>query len=129
MIQSNELRIGNIVENIHSKRKVEIFEVLTTRILIKANPILRVTKSISTPLSGYKGIEITPEVLNKCGLSNHQPSAYWKIGKWFEIYDSEGVFTYDLFRGKKVELHYLHQLQNLYFALSGEELPVDELLK
>ena len=49
--------------------------------------------------------------------------------KWFELHDCEddegnltGVFMYDF----RIQIKYVHQLQNLYFALTGEELILKE---
>lgn len=74
-----------------------------------------------------KPIPLTPEVLEKCGLSN-----VWIKESWMIVEDRSDL---DLFgyamkvrnasRTKEIEFayfKYLHQLQNLYFALTGKEL-------
>lgn len=52
----------------------------------------------------YRPIPMTPEILSKC----HGTGPWWQ---WLLL---EKPTT--------VKIEYLHQLQNLYFALTGEEL-------
>ena len=67
----------------------------------------------------YEPIPLTPEILEKCGLNS--PLAVLSHNRDFVItgteYDYNGVYI-----GK---IEYLHQLQNLYFALTGQELTVN----
>jgi hypothetical protein len=84
-------------------------------------------------------IPLTPEILDKCGfgyklngfnhefrrgkcegeyldyylLNRHEPASYYKL-----IHVIGEVVLVD-------KIWYLHQLQNLYFALTGEELPIN----
>lgn len=62
-----------------------------------------------------EGIPLTPEILEKCGFVQTSAATFGNgiIG----IYFGEGEYFYNHGKGK-----YLHQLQNLYFALTGEEL-------
>lgn len=73
------------------------------------------------------GIPITHELLEKCGF-NHELNQPWNIGgfiidfrktKWCYLVDTstyeEGLHTIATFT-------YFHELQNLYFALTGTEL-------
>lgn len=78
-----------------------------------------------------KPIELTPEILEAAGFVNvnhiHGYSFYnfqQKNRPVIRIYDSKTeVHTYILNNHVK----YLHQLQNLYFALTGEELTIKEI--
>ena len=81
----------------------------------------------------YFGIPLTEEWLFKFGLVNH-PNDIPTYGKFFGDFDDDdyGYFFcvyqdlggnfYAQIIGKKIILNSVHQLQNLYFALAGEEL-------
>jgi len=43
----------------------------------------------------------------------------FNMGEWQDYY----AFVYDSYRF--IELKYLHELQNLYFALNGKELEIN----
>ena len=95
------------------------------------------TASGNAPIESFWGIPLTEEILLKCGFSyrNCPPCGQdqWaNMGIWSLILPSG---TYLTLRGgikdiKVIYPHgtailYLHQLQNLYFALSGQELEVN----
>lgn len=103
-ILANELRIGNWVKYKKYPLKLLASEiVLIEQGKIKCEPI-----------------PLTREVLEKCGfqasnVGNHimyknGVIIFFEKGKWGIRCDS------------RCSLNYLHQLQNLYFALTGEEL-------
>ena len=73
-------------------------------------------------LSCYEPVLLTPEILEKCGaivycFDNGNPNQYRIKDRLFVIRDGH-IVDY----GSSVVIKYLHQLQNLYFALCGEEL-------
>lgn len=86
----------------------------------------------------YTGIELTPEILEKCGFEVDKDNIYyleiWTKGHpsaRFIIEWKEGVGF--MFRSRYQEyneclkfriLKYLHQLQNIYHSLTGEELEI-----
>lgn len=88
----------------------------------------------------FEPIPITPEILEKCGFE-YKPcgisgSDMWQGMGFWNIKNCDWVsFRGGFFRTKPIELiltgyfnsriQYLHQLQNLYFALTGEELEVN----
>ena len=80
-------------------------------------------------LKELKAIEIDNEILEKAGFVKGPYDFYiWRQGESFSIlfndYNeavlsvSEAEFTV----GRKIK--YVHDLQNLYFAITGEELPI-----
>lgn len=115
MIKANELRLGNwLIDKDGKLFKVTSIDdgscdgwingVSEFRILAHLNPI-----------------PLTPEILEKCGFFT--PNGYNESVKY-----KRNVML-DLHRGKillrdnrLIELTTLHQLQNLHFALTGEEL-------
>ena len=75
-------------------------------------------------LDDYKPIPLTEEWLLKFGFEYNDlngDSGLWKIPP-FQIYGKYNQFIYDY----RLDVNYVHQLQNLYFALTGEELQTDE---
>lgn len=72
----------------------------------------------------FKGIPLTEEWLLKFGLEERYVKNEWSwhLNKWnsyTEIRKTEGGFK---FLDGYPEIKYVHQLQNIYFALTGEEL-------
>lgn len=108
MINANELRIGNAVSDPIGLDKMVSIEVLQN-----------IRKGLK-----YTGIPLTPEILEKCGFVMHKTSQLWRKDNFYLhhylISDNEYCFKYSDFTSSSIQ--YLHQLQNLYFALTGEEL-------
>lgn len=120
MIDPHELRIGNWVKVGTIESIVDYLHLGS--IGLQGNAIINNFQQVDP-------IPLTPEILEKCGFENGgYDMIFWSIGD-FEIsgvYDSKeqqyyfGVAYYD---GKiSVEIKSLHQLQNLYFALTRTEL-------
>ena len=63
-------------------------------------------------------IPLTPEWLERLGFVNHRKNIYSKEGINF-IHYKEGVIY--LAGPRHINLFYVHQLQNLFFALTGHE--------
>ena len=71
-------------------------------------------------------IPLTPEILEKAGFKLDPEFDGFESGKfdiWFYHIENKG-FTYsNMVDGGKL-IEYAHELQNLYFALTGEELNI-----
>lgn len=128
MIQANELRIGNWVQMQDVPNGSEMpgsmfqwdsahwWDVETSRLRVSMlNPI-----------------PLTPEILEKCGFHKHNNA--WVLDDFSETDYNKDFFTiWNIHDGNyhlnttnfPVELHSLHQLQNLYFALTGTELNIE----
>lgn len=136
MIQANELRIGNWVKR-KSGGCQQVLEVLSTMVLLQNEPPLDVNKTMRLPLSSVEPIPLTPEILKKAGLKRDKEG--WVLSFDFKIYDpleiggagdyvqsNRNIFT--IIHNNSVfpkGFKYLHQLQNLYFALTSEELEIN----
>lgn len=89
-------------------------------------------ESYSQFLKFIKPIPLIEEMLSeftmKWGTDPQEPNALmvFKNGE-FEIlkFEDENHFFYSNGRGFHADIIYLHQLQNLYFDLTGEELEVE----
>ena len=106
-MKANELRIGNWVSN------GEIEFQITSKDIYHRD--VRVYGSF------IKGIPITPEWLERVGFVS-KPNNLFILGK-IELRYYRGRSDV-LVRGINVSYKYVHQLQNLYFALTGEELEI-----
>lgn len=116
---ANELRIGNIVK----------YTSLFNKNSIKNKTISGVDISDCQIYSeDYQAVPLTEEWLVKFGFS-------WKYmddptGKHWLLGGARFLFEYDespnrFYNGPLgIEIKYVHQLQNLYFALTGKELEI-----
>lgn len=120
----NELRIGNYI--LHEPTIDDWEEIIVT-----LHSLLQVDISPES----YCGIPLTEEWLVKFGFSfsNNDKYKWWKgKGRGMSLFKGLTESTKDWFyyfdtysnRGKRIKS--VHQLQNLYFALTGEELELKE---
>lgn len=135
MINTKELRKGNLVHYtpIHGDKPgiVIIEEILHTKVSFSNE---RGNTEGSCPYGHLSGILLTTEYLERCGFVNIGTD---ELGGWHNyrkkmpylhsvsIWKGQGgfQFTYD---GSVKFIHHVHQLQNLFLALTGEELTIKE---
>ena len=106
-----ELRIGNYVNHVHKGN----FKILKSHFA-------------SLMINFIDPIPLTEDILLKCGfveVSNYHPE-----GKTYKLKDFETTefYPYISYKGERIGNEYikhLHQLQNLFFALTGEELNIE----
>lgn len=115
MVQFNELRIGNLV-HVGNGIYERVLEILLDSI----------TTETKQGIFDFEGIPLTPEKLEKAGFNIKNGYGYkHKKLKCIltKVADADGfhVRMTDL----TLEYQYFHQLQNLYFALTGEELQIE----
>lgn len=120
MIQSNELRIGNLLQDKVSKTELKVIE------LTEKNIVTYVIDRSMFPLKdgwGIEPIQLTEEWLLNFGFER-QPWGLVKGGLLFKdnIKHPCEELTLEIGNGFRVTAQYVHQLQNIYFALTGEEL-------
>lgn len=123
-MKSNELRIGNYVldKNDEIKKNHGVNDVVGIAYVNFENEFDKLINSEISP------IPLTNEWFSKLGMSYYslptrsgRKIGYYtlKYGNRFKINSSDGSYSFINFRK---EIIYVHQLQNLYFALTGEEL-------
>jgi hypothetical protein len=126
MINIKELRIGNLVKADNAKIWNEDYN----------NSIVEVDIDILLDIfrdeSLFSPIPLTPELLKQCGFERHDLSnnsqqyyTYTKVA--FTFNSLHGWWYYN--RNLDIQPKYLHQLQNLFFALTGTELEITTLVK
>lgn len=120
-MNANELRIGNWVQNKSEYIRVVDFD----------------SVGVNRRMGGYLDtldritpIPLTPEILEKAGFEYEydQMGVTYRNGQLAMFYDGEGFGRNFGMNAEEermdVNVKYLHQLQNLYFCLCGEELKI-----
>ena len=123
-MESKELRIGNYIQWGDNKNKIEIVNLVGSGVLgLKSDAIF----DIYTPIESFKPIVLTNDWLVRFGYEKsndgyfyHNPSPTIPI-----YYRNEGNVGL-CFYGLSNEIRYVHQLQNLFFALTGKELTLNK---
>ena len=119
-MEAKDLRIGNYAFTY----KPEMFGIIKAISARRDGTVYLEVGSISypnLPITQLMPILLTPEILDKCGFEklNSGNRRFNKI-----VLMCESVSNYLLKDIPLTPIKYLHQLQNLYFALSGKELEV-----
>lgn len=128
-MQANELRIGNLIQ-LYRKPEDKDKTIETIKSVYYYDERSWYYAEISDGFvvnidTGILPIELTEEWLVKLGFSGVNVFSL-KNNEWFLIWNKKNSFTYDhecyQIEIPDIELKYVHQLQNLYFALTGKEL-------
>ena len=122
MIQAKELRYGNYVT-----KDGETFKINN---IYGSSGLLDIVNNnnscnrVSIVLGKIQGIPLTEEILLKCGFENDYTQQSWHhrtfIINDFQIEEIENKYFYN-----RLNIASLHQLQNLYFALTVQELTIN----
>lgn len=123
-MEAKELRIGNLITRNDlgtSEPRIETILELRKDKVFTSGPV--------TAICDYEDlnpIPLTEEWLINLGYEadcefSENPMHFRKDG--YLIWKPASIFYDDLYR---IELKYVHQLQNLYFALKGKELTLKE---
>lgn len=129
-MKANELRIGNWVDY---EKTTHIITAIDSGNYGRSRWI---KQSASEPdyehtFKEIEPISLTPEILEKAGFHKHNNA--WVMPDfnennytkdYFTIWDYDGTYNLNTTQFP-IELKSLHQLQNLYFALTGEELEIN----
>ena len=110
-MEAKELRIGNWVYNATIKKEMQVY------------PMMIAQLSMVEGESNIEPIPLTEEWLLRFGFEKNGEE--WFIHENnFELVFDEGkyFYTWDYNWCTSFGIKYIHQLQNLYFALTGEEL-------
>lgn len=116
MISVNDLRIGNIVSYNGYVYRISA--------LSKDFPFLD-TDEFGFNIITYNnihGVELTPEILEKCGAVDGVFNIYNKLTLEFDFGNDFWLCKEDEILVIFENIKHLHQLQNLYFFLTGKEL-------
>jgi hypothetical protein len=119
-LQSKDLRIGNLVKSVITNQDYKM-DTWGLRVIEDGN----YQNSYNTETRVFNPITITEEWLLKFGFLKDFSGIYrfWKFECYDYLKDEDCIRIY--FGGDEdnpIEITYIHELQNLYFALTGEEL-------
>lgn len=124
MIQEKEIRVGNWFEHLpewsyrNEDRKSLLFQWESSDWYSLGE--------CTFSLDSVKPIVLSPEILERCGFKKDKDDIYSKLGFMFFLYDIGVVqIALDYSPLCNAPCRYVHQLQNLIYALSGEELKID----
>ena len=116
-MEAKELRIGNYVTHKHS-------------LIWNPQVNIELLTEISDETNDFLPIPLTEEWFNKFGADKevyeYDESDYYLVirhDKFDIIYESDEII-YCCIGGKVFDLKYVHQMQNLYYSLSGEGLTI-----
>jgi hypothetical protein len=131
-IYGRELRIGNWI-------LLDMKTTLPRPHCIMAKDIFDISEGRIT-LNAIEGLVLTPGILEKAGFEHHYykaedeaetDSEWWTIRAGKSLWGKNEITIVKFDEGLKYSCHdtraeckYVHQLQNLYFALTGEELSI-----
>lgn len=125
MIQANELRRLNLVQT----NELSVNELPNKIRIVDGinNSDIDLTNSTTQNLIGLSPIPLTEEILLKCGAKKKKYGVMYMSVKGFTI---EFELIKNNIYGSYLEMigldiQYLHELQNLFFALTGKELEVN----
>lgn len=124
MIQANQIRINNLIYN-------DIGEIQPVYGVDEKSILTKVEENGWSICFNPKGIPLTEEWLLKFGFEKGVDNVYFIKTKHFylKIFQSIGHALCSVDKYSKAikindDIKYVHQLQNLYFALTGKELTI-----
>ena len=135
-----ELRLGNYVKTTISRWRGQGFPILAIKQDAVSFDKLNDGQYIWVMAENLKPIPLSPEILEKCGFKEYIEMGKGESGLWEHLKSLKSGYTFAWNYDKRVmimhpgnsishwldvKIEYLHQLQNLYFALTGEELEVN----
>lgn len=121
-MKSTELRVGNLV--LHNKQIFEIYDIISTQdsVIIGQGDDTGGLQEVF--ISEIEPIQLTEDILLKCEFEKDD-CFYHLNGIWISNF-YEDYYSLDGFEESIIK--FLHQLQNLYFSLTGQELYVTNLI-
>ena len=126
-ILSNELRIGNLVMD-EKNRVVQIHGIESNWNYVWLNH-LNGSSIYCFEIERINPILLTPEILEKCGFNIKSPNKDGTFNYWSKELDASidcedgNLFRYRIHEKLRTKnIVSLHQLQNLYYALTQTEL-------
>jgi hypothetical protein len=135
MIKENELRIGNLVMDFEDSQKYHPIECIYLNMHDKYWVSYR-NNSIKCSVESLEPIPLTEEWLLKMGFDISNSSGYNIKNNGIEIdvwFNDDGLINDIQISSTNISgaypnikhFQYVHQLQNLYWCLCGEELKLD----
>lgn len=106
----NQVRVGNLIKD------GNYIEVITWEHI----------KALTDGRVEFDGIKLTEEWLKKLGFINYEFPFIYSLDNVQILYE-KGSYWFQLFKSEEVAVNHIHQLQNLYYSLSGgKELTIKQ---
>jgi len=150
MIKANEIRVGNFI-NEKVLGNVKILEIHTKVVIVESINLTvnkeKIAQQYTLSLNHIEPIKLTDDILFNYGFEKGKNNwfglkyitncteqleemkiDYNLISKRLSIYDAIeetdmiNILSYPIYAAKKIK--YLHELQNIYLSLTGQELSV-----
>lgn len=125
-MKANELRLGNWVNHFDSEIKVGWAFIKDVSMIDKgsSNNYLDLVKG------SYSPITLTEKWLLDFGFDNKYDVFQFHLSDFdvlqIDLKDSTWMIDGDFDYSKQREIYFVHHLQNIYFALTGEELTINQ---
>lgn len=137
MIKASEFRIGNYVTgSVYGGKGESQWVHVQGRIHTIGLDIVKIGDGITWTLDGISGIPINEEWLLRLGFMKYtidiggpgigEESDQWSLNGYSFLFDINERLFLSGYNWNTHHMQYVHQLQNLYFALTGEELTIKE---
>ena len=121
-MDARELRIGNLISlnwnGLIDKEVLPILEINEKLITTEHNGI-----TLTSRIEDVKPIPLTEEWLVKFGFRKIMGGYYKQAGYKIIIWPTMQI-TFEYMENELREIKAIHELQNLYFALTGKELEI-----
>lgn len=124
---AKELRIGNYVKYFSDYE--------WSKITVLDHNYCHLNNASSIDYNEIQGVPLTEDILLKCGFENWYSNEYFLSNGFFymnlKFYKNGNIKvtmcgeSKKYFKGENMLIAKLHQLQNLYFSLTNEELTVN----
>lgn len=124
-MKANEIRLGNYLEMLGKVRKVECISNLPAR---KEMYWLTCENMIDTKIIHFSPIELNKEWLLNLGFENIKDNDYYLYPFTYRQ-DKIRIGHKTSTRHLANDIKYVHQLQNLFFAITGTELSYENKTK
>ena len=132
MINTKELRQGNKVMVTFTEDQAGFGKDYIGEIVAVIERKVRVKEDWHwIELDGISPIPLTPEILEKAGFRQMLTDGWYVLrpdlcfNGWANGFKYYFPYNYLNMMGADIRVYYLHQLQNLYFALTGQELTIN----
>ena len=128
-MKANELRIGNIVHSFYISFNFCVEKICKDSIAVSMDNCGIFNER---PIREFNGIPITEKWLLKFGFRKDESYHLLTYVKGYEVSMNEHFSIekrnggwYCMAIAPNLEIEFVHQLQNLYFALTGKELQLE----
>lgn len=132
-MKTQDLRIGNWINFPFHNEDVQIIGLPLLQNLKQGIQVKTLGTELCEPLEKqFSPIPLTEEWLVRFGFEKREPDDdynYWGILNFTVLYGRTMDRDFSFFLNgyhNDCNIQYVHQLQNLYFALTGEELTLDK---